>query len=135
MNNKEKVSISLVLSFFLISCSSTPPLITPTRSLVVSNEMKLGKEVSLVLAKRLDRAPVGEVVHFEHFALQLGEKYTSALGFICRNVFIAKGGNESSDRIKRVACNENALKAEWVLIPSIEDQTINNDYLILKNIR
>lgn len=117
--------VIISLSTLLSACSSAPPQVEASISLI--NTDKLSKKQQLVpqeLWQDLHERLNGEAITYKQVNIVFGDKYLSALGVTCRKVFLKKQSNEQvtikAQAQQRISCLANDNKS-WVLTPDVID--------------
>ncbi len=130
MQNFIKIII-LSLYFGLFSCSSTPPFLSPSKALVNTSVIKMGKSIPQKYSEFLNTNIPGNNIVVNDQIVSLGEYYTSALGQQCRILYIAESklnlatsSKGQSTRRKRIVCKQDESDS-WVLIPAIVERVKN----------
>ncbi|MEI6859011.1 MAG: hypothetical protein V5788_04375 [Shewanella sp.] len=118
MNQIKKILVSIPF-VFLFACSSAPPQLAASISLIGSSTSKISGQVipeSLWVSMQTTPAGVSQIYH--DYQLKYGDKYISALNQNCRKMLISKElGTVKAQR--RTVCE--ATDQSWILLPLMVD--------------
>lgn len=127
MMNPKNLTVIFAL-IVLTSCASSPPFLSPSKALVTSSVIQMGKNIAPKYNEFLNSRGQESKILKNGQRVSLGEYYTSALGQQCRILFVSESLSfssiSSSKRAvsrKRIVCKQPEQE-RWVLIPSIVEQ-------------
>lgn len=113
--NKFVLSIPTIL--LLSGCAMSPPVLQATRPLI---EQPLPTKSVNVLPKSLNEVMESQYQgysgQYKNIEFTLGQKYTSALGQLCRTVFFTESAQPTKQERRSICKNANL---EWVIIPQV----------------
>lgn len=123
----KKILITGVI-FTLFSCSSAPPFLSPSKTLVNTSVIQMGKNIPQKYDEFLNGENGRSKTLESGQRVSLGEYYTSALGQRCRILLVSGAIQEPSFSVKKSAVGRKRIvcklteKDRWVLIPAIVEQ-------------
>lgn len=123
MMKRVRLYTGLMIAISLMGCNTSPPDVHAERPLVEnvvvsSSEFKISDSIW----SQLVNGPEGLIFDYKGVQVTLERRYTSALGYLCRNVYLHQLDSMMIDSKpqKRVVCQDPKTFA-WVLVPQVID--------------
>lgn len=122
---KVNLATTLLLPvLFLFGCTSSPPVLNATRTLISEPEQQTNQNiVPLEFIQLIKVKPLGYKGLYKSVEFKLGKKYTSALGDSCIELFLKQQGL-STVATRQAVCKNNQANA-WIMAPQVIDNKNN----------
>ncbi|MBE7213907.1 hypothetical protein MK852_06630 [Shewanella benthica] len=118
MNHFKHILVAIPF-IFLSACSSAPPQVEASISLIGPTTSKIsGQVIPESLWVNMQMTPTGVSQIYQDYQLQYGDKYISALNQDCRKMLISKEFGAAKAQ-RRTVCE--AADQSWVLLPLMVD--------------
>lgn len=121
-----KNSIFVIITLLLSSCSNSPRIVEASRPLVENVQLSEYQEIPQQYWEGLEDENQSQLIH-DNTKIRLAERFTSALGYKCRSLYIY---DDTQKEQHRIACQTIMIEESgaqqtdqmtWYLMPAIVD--------------
>lgn len=112
--------LAISLTLLTIGCAYEPKQVTASRPLVSQSDAATLKPMPNQLQQSLNTLPRGATLSTNSTTFTLGQRYVSALGRECVELFLSSYQGHSQ---RSITCK---IAEQWYLIPQLEQASVTN---------